>query len=118
MPIFRQIIRQENRILYHTPWFLADVWTDTYHIALVQICLFVFYFSCYFTAQKINYVNSIDSINQINHVNWKIFADGCWSQVYGHDSCKTHYIEKSKKPTLPQVWTRESGIFESCQFEF
>ncbi len=25
----------------------------------------------------------------------------CWSQVYGHNSCKTHYIEKSKKPALP-----------------
>ncbi len=24
-----------------------------------------------------------------------------WSQVYGHGSCKTHYIEKSKKPALP-----------------
>jgi hypothetical protein len=26
----------------------------------------------------------------------------CQSQVYGHGSCKTHYIEKSKKPALPQ----------------
>ncbi len=25
----------------------------------------------------------------------------CWSQVYEHDSCKTHYIEKSKKLALP-----------------
>jgi hypothetical protein len=25
----------------------------------------------------------------------------CWSQVYGHNSCKTYYIEKSKKPALP-----------------
>jgi hypothetical protein len=25
----------------------------------------------------------------------------CWSQVYGHGSCKTHYIEKSMKPALP-----------------
>jgi hypothetical protein len=25
----------------------------------------------------------------------------CWSQVYGHNSCKTHYIEKSDKPALP-----------------
>jgi hypothetical protein len=24
-----------------------------------------------------------------------------WSQVYGHGSCKTHYIENSKKPALP-----------------
>ncbi len=24
----------------------------------------------------------------------------CQSQVYGHNSCKTHYIEKSKKPAL------------------
>ncbi len=37
----------------------------------------------------------------------------CWSQVYGHDSCKTHYREKSKKPALPEVSTREGGIFES-----
>ncbi len=29
----------------------------------------------------------------------------CWSQVYGHDSCKTQYIEKSKKPALPKVLT-------------
>ncbi len=25
----------------------------------------------------------------------------CWSQVYGHDSCKTHYVEKSEKLALP-----------------
>jgi hypothetical protein len=25
----------------------------------------------------------------------------CQSKVYGHNSNKTHYIEKSKKPTLP-----------------
>jgi hypothetical protein len=25
----------------------------------------------------------------------------CWSQVYGHDGCKTHYIAKSKKHALP-----------------
>jgi hypothetical protein len=25
----------------------------------------------------------------------------CWSQVYGHNGCKTHYIEESKKPALP-----------------
>ncbi len=25
----------------------------------------------------------------------------CWSQVYGHDSYKTNYIENSKKPPLP-----------------
>jgi hypothetical protein len=25
----------------------------------------------------------------------------CRSQVYGHDSGRTHYIEKSKKPALP-----------------
>ncbi len=24
-----------------------------------------------------------------------------WSQGYGHNSCKTHYIEKSKNPALP-----------------
>jgi hypothetical protein len=23
------------------------------------------------------------------------------SQVYGHNSCKTHYIEKSEKPAIP-----------------
>jgi hypothetical protein len=27
----------------------------------------------------------------------------CRSQVYGHGSCKIHYIEKSKKHTLPLV---------------
>ncbi len=27
----------------------------------------------------------------------------CWSQVYGRDSGKAHYIEKSKKPTLSLV---------------
>ncbi len=25
----------------------------------------------------------------------------CQSQMYGHDSCKIHYINKSKKPALP-----------------
>ena len=25
----------------------------------------------------------------------------CWSQVHGHDSGMIHYIEKSKKPSLP-----------------
>jgi hypothetical protein len=25
----------------------------------------------------------------------------CWSQVYEHSSCKDHYTERSKKPTLP-----------------
>jgi hypothetical protein len=25
----------------------------------------------------------------------------CWSQVYGHGSCKTYCKEKSKKPALP-----------------
>jgi hypothetical protein len=25
----------------------------------------------------------------------------CQDQVNGHGSCKTHYIEKSKKPALP-----------------
>jgi hypothetical protein len=25
----------------------------------------------------------------------------CWSQVYGHGSCKTHCIKKSKKSALP-----------------
>jgi hypothetical protein len=45
-----------------------DVRTHTYHIALVQIYLFIFYFSSYFMEQKINYINVIKSINQsINH---------------------------------------------------
>ncbi len=64
MPFFGQIFRQENRILYHTPWFLTDVRTHTYHIELVQIYLFIFYFSSYFTAQKINHINAMKSINQ------------------------------------------------------
>jgi hypothetical protein len=25
----------------------------------------------------------------------------CWSQVYEHSYCKTQYIKKSKKPSLP-----------------
>jgi hypothetical protein len=64
MPFFGQIFRQENRILYHTPWFPADLRTHTYHIALVQIYLFIFYFSSYFTVQKINYINAMKAINQ------------------------------------------------------
>jgi hypothetical protein len=35
------------------------------------------------------------------------------SKVYGHGSCKTHYIEKSKKSALPEVRTKESRIFKS-----
>jgi hypothetical protein len=47
-----------------------DVRTHTYHIALVQIYLFIFYFSSYFTAQKINYIIAMKSINQsINQSN-------------------------------------------------
>jgi hypothetical protein len=37
-----------------------------------------------------------------------------WDQVNGQGSCKIHYIEKRKKPHLPQVSTMESGIFETC----
>jgi hypothetical protein len=39
----------------------------------------------------------------------------CWDQVNGHGSCKTYYIEKSKKHALPEVWTRETRIFKSHQ---
>jgi hypothetical protein len=63
-PSFGQIFRQENRILYHIFWFPADVRTHTYHFALVQIYLFIFYFSSNFTAQKINYINAMKSIDQ------------------------------------------------------
>ncbi len=42
----------------------------------------------------------------------------CRSQAHGHDSCKTHYIEKSKIPALLCTWTRESRIFESRLLEF
>jgi hypothetical protein len=65
MPFFGQIYRQENRILCHTPWFPADMRTHTYHIALVQIYLFIFFFSGYYTVPKINYINAMKSINQI-----------------------------------------------------
>jgi hypothetical protein len=55
----------------------------------------------------------------MENISWKIFGDGlCQDQVNGHGSCMTHNIEKSKKPGLPQIWTRESGIFESHQLEF
>jgi hypothetical protein len=64
MLFFTQIFRLENRILCHTPWFPADVQTHIYHIARVQIYLLIFYFSSYFTAQKITYINVMKLINQ------------------------------------------------------
>ncbi len=30
-----------------------------------------------------------------------IWRGVCWSQVYGHDSGTTHFMEKSEKPALP-----------------
>ena len=46
-------------------WFPMDMQTHTYHIALVQIYLFIFFFSGYYTVPKINYINAMKSINQI-----------------------------------------------------
>ena len=63
--------------------------------------------------QNILLSKTFDGVKYGEHQLEDIWRWVCWSQVYGHGSCKAHYIEKSKKPTLPQVWTRESRIFES-----
>ncbi len=38
--------------------------------------------------------------HQLEYI-WRWLCWACWSQVYGQNSCKTHYIEESEKPTLP-----------------
>ncbi len=56
-------------------------------------------------------------VMRMENVSWKnIWRWVCWDQVNG--AIKTHDIEKSKKPALPKVWTRESRIFKSCRLEF
>ncbi len=45
--------------------------------------------------------NPMDSLKYGKHQVEDIWRWVCRSQVYGHNSCKTHYIEKSKKPALP-----------------
>jgi hypothetical protein len=55
--------------------------THTYHIALAQIYFFILYFSSYFTAQKINYINVMKSINQsINQSYTWVFWRGLGSK--------------------------------------
>jgi hypothetical protein len=43
----------------------------------------------------------MDGLKYEEHQLEDIWRSVHWSQVYGHDSCKAHYIEKSEKPTLP-----------------
>jgi hypothetical protein len=50
--------------------------------------------------QNILSVNPTDGLKYGEHQMEHIWRWVCWSQVYGHDSCKTYYIEKSKKPAL------------------
>ena len=39
---------------------------------------------------------------EYGHVSWdNIWRWVCWVQLYGHGSCKTHHIEKSKKHAYP-----------------
>ncbi len=68
--------------------------------------------------QNILLANPMDGLKYGEHQLEDIWRWVCWSQVYGQDSCKTHYIEESKKPALPYIWTGESRISESCQLEF
>jgi hypothetical protein len=51
--------------------------------------------------QDIPLAKPTDSLKYGEHQLDYIWRWVCWSQVYGHDSCKTHYIEKSERPALP-----------------
>jgi hypothetical protein len=47
--------------------------------------------------QNILLANLTDNLKYGEHHLEDIWRWVCWSQVYGRNSCKTHYIEKSKK---------------------
>ncbi len=51
--------------------------------------------------QDIPLTKPTDSLKYGEHQLDNIWRWVCWSQVYGHCSCKTHYIEKREKPALP-----------------
>ncbi len=55
----------------------------------------------FFKYQNILLANSADGLKYGDHQLEDIWRWVCWSQVYGHGSCKTQYIEKSKKAALP-----------------
>jgi hypothetical protein len=49
--------------------------------------------------QNIPLANPTDGLKHGEHQLDDIWRLVCRLQVYGHGSCKTHYREKSKKPT-------------------
>jgi hypothetical protein len=51
--------------------------------------------------QNIILEKPMDGLKYGEHQLEDIWRWVCWEQVNGHGSCKTHYIEKSKKPSLP-----------------
>jgi hypothetical protein len=54
---------------------------------------------CY--VSKYSYGDPTDGVKYGERQLEDIWRWVCWSQVYGHNSGTTHYIEKSTKPTLP-----------------
>jgi hypothetical protein len=51
--------------------------------------------------QYIKLEKTTDDLKYGEHQLDGIWTWVCWGQVNGDGSCKTHYIEKSKKSTLP-----------------
>jgi hypothetical protein len=51
--------------------------------------------------QDISLAKPADGLKYGEHQLDNVWRWVCWSQVYGHGSCKTYFIDKTKKPALP-----------------